>query len=85
MEKAFCVCTPLFFPLTYSLLLDLCFLLLALPFSLTSPEALVVPLLTRCSSANVHINTRTMEKEEGGWRLPLKCAGDMYPLFRHDI
>lgn len=66
----------------------------SLSFSLTCPEALVGPLLTHCSSAHTHTHQHTprvekevveQEEEKGRRRLPLKCAGDVYPLFKCDI
>ena len=59
----------------------------SLSFSLTCPEALVVPSLTHRSSAHTPLVEKEVEVEEekGRRRLPLKCAGDVYPLFKRDI
>lgn len=68
-KKQFCVCTgalvssDLLAP-SGSLLPSPC----SLSFSLTCPEALVVSLLTHCSSAHIHINTHTPSGKRGGRR-----------------
>lgn len=67
------------------LLLDLCSPPFSLSFSLTCPKALLVPLLTHCSSVCIHTHIHRVEKEveeeeKGRRRLTLKCVGDISPF-----
>lgn len=70
------------FPLISSLILELCSRRLSPYLCFMSPGS-------GCPRAHLlFVCTPKVEKEEeekGGRGSPLKCSGDMYPFFKHDI